>query len=187
MKRVILITFFSIYLLHNNLYSLNLDIGGKGGFGFGTQVANGVSQGMLSHGGIGFTVEVGLYKSLSLEGNIIIQEKGGSYSGNRELSLTYLQFPLLAKYYVYNGFWLGAGFNFGISFISSFPGGSVEPMDFGFLLGFGEKFPLNKSKTLFITAEFIYDRGFFDTLKSESGKNQNRTYMLYFGILYRLY
>ena len=186
MKRLLTGILF-IFALTVQGYSLNLDIGARGSFGFGTHSNDGVTEGSIFHAGIGPVAELMIFDFLSVDLAVTYQDKGARYqSGAAEQG--YLEIPLMVKLYFYEGFWVGAGWHFDFLVLSNHAfQRNFSTFDTGFLVGLGAKFPLNKGKTMFITVDFKADHGLFDVLPGFQGDQLNRTYMIQFGAMFRLF
>lgn len=186
MKRFLFAIIFILTLTFEG-YSIHFDLGGRGGFGYGTHSSDGAEQYPMFHAGIGPAFEVTFFDLLAVDLSFSYQDKGSRYPKGH-VDVSYLEIPIMAKLYFYQGFWIGAGTHMDFLLSSNLASNNdLASFDTGFLLGLGGKFALNKDNSIFITTDFLVDYGVLDVLVNRNGDQLNRSYKIQFGLMYRIF
>ncbi|SDH51209.1 porin family protein [Myroides phaeus] len=151
-----------------NAQTPDVKIGVKGGLNIATLTGEGSSS--LTGFNIGGVAEIFVNEKFSVQPEILYSTQGAEYSifkKDIKAELHYINVPVMAKYYVYEGLNIQAGPQFGFNVKSELDGKDIKDMtkgfDFGLNLGLGYELPVG----VFFDAR--YNFGLTDTFKSQAG------------------
>lgn len=206
MKKIILFTVLAIFCFMANAQdeptkASDISFGLKGGLNFslitGDDTDNFDGRVAFHVGGV---VEFPISEKFSVQPELLYSAQGdkGNFDGmDVEFNLDYLNVPVVAKYYVSEGFSLEAGPQLGFLLSAKAEGGGVsidikdviKSMDFGFDFGLGYKLDngLNFSGRYYVgVSNFVDSNGsIMDVpISSDGSKNYNNVFQLSIGYFF---
>jgi opacity protein-like surface antigen len=122
---------------------------------------------------IGGFAEIKVSDKFAVQPELLFSTQGAKSDGDGKLNLSYINIPVMAKFYVADAFSLEAGPQIGFLTTAKADGGSVEvdikdemkSVDFGLNFGAGYDFTEN------LSAGLRYNLGLSNTFKTEAGED----------------
>lgn len=177
MKKLIVVAL--TLFIGTTAFSQSLDLGIKAGANFasisdvtGLKNKTGFQAGIFA--GIGFTEKVGI------QADLMYSQQGGEFKGG-DFDLTYINIPIVLKYYLIQGLNIQAGPQFGfvvddkLSFGDINAKAKAKDFDLSGVVGAGYDFPLG------IRVDARYNFGLTDVSSEEGFKGKNNVFSLALG------
>lgn len=190
MKKLLFFVF--AILLAGTISAQELNFGAKGGVNFANLVGDAEDAEMRTSFHIGLVAEIPISESFYFGPEVLYSSQGAKFSDEEfdaTFKLDYIQIPLMARYYVSEGFNLEAGPQIG--FLTSSEVDMEElgvdtkdffsGFDYGVNFGLGYKFPVG------IFLQSRYNLGLANILDSEEfgdDKSQNSVFQISVGYLF---
>jgi len=164
MKKLIFLVATSFFTM--SMFSQELDLGVKAGANFATDVTDSSSKTGFHAG-----VFVGLKMSdkIGIQADLLYSQQGAKIDGG-EFDLTYVNVPVVLKYYLVQGLNIQVGLQFGFvvddNIKEVFSGiTEAESSDVSGIVGLGYDLPMG------LRLDGRYNFGLTDVVKDEKGKN----------------
>lgn len=183
MKKLFLVTALAVFGF-SNVNAQDIKFGVKGGFNLANMSGDNTSElKTVTAFNLGVMSEISITNKFSFQPEILYSGQGYSFNNN-VVALSYINVPLMAKYYVYKKFSLEAGPQVGYLFNAKSEDidvkDSFKKVDFGANLGLGYKL----ENGLNFGARYNFGLSNINNVKGDSDKIRNGTLQVSIGYFF---